>query len=716
MRVRNLAMAVTPGAHSRISYTCSVAAAVALALAHAGVAPAETPESGTESEASTSGRVPHFIRLAQADKAGKIRFNIPQQPLSSALAEWSRQSGLQVLGRDSDDVTEIIAPAVSGLYSPGEALERMLATSGLKHEFINDRTVRVSAPEPPAHTSHAGRVNATALRLAQGDTHATRIGNAFEGSTGRSEDAAGNPLLPGTEGAPSGVWRIEEIVVTGTHISGTELLPAPSTVITREDLLRSGDATVQAVFEKLPQNFNQISTGGLFASEGGSRLAQQNFELVSAIDLRGLGPESTLTLVNGARWAGSLDGRVVDISAIPLSAIERIEIVTGGRSAVYGSDAVAGVVNLVTRSDFQGLETTAYYGWSESGGERFQVSQAGGFKRDRAGVVVAYDYQRDEELDLVDAGLVVSPALFGQSPLKVDAQPHAIRQSAFVSGRFALNDSVELTANGLYTHKNTHALNLTRWPGASSDSYQRIDNRTDQFGASVTARINTGRAWVFNVSSAASRVEGKRSVEQFSDFGFFSDLVVAPFDNKATLAGISVVADGPLPSIADVTPRAAIGAEGRREEFERSSASTGINDSSRTIRSVFGEVLIPLAGSLAPGRRLDVSVAARYDDYSDFGGTFNAQGGVVWQPLPSVVLRGSYASAFRAPALVDLGTQMGASLSTYSDPTAADGSATVLQWNGDNPRLGPEKADTWSVSLDLTPTTAPWAELSLTYT
>src|SRR5207244_1423416 len=98
------------------------------------------------------------------------------------------------------------------------------------------------------------------------------------------------------------------------------------------------------LFQSLPQNVNTITPAGQTAT-GTSSLATQNVQGATGISLRGLGPEATLVLLNGERRSGNVFGQVFDISAIPLAAIERIEIVTGGESAIYGSDAVAGVVN-----------------------------------------------------------------------------------------------------------------------------------------------------------------------------------------------------------------------------------------------------------------------------------------------------------------------------------------------------------------------------------
>src|SRR5690606_12772641 len=125
-----------------------------------------------------------------------------------------------------------------------------------------------------------------------------------------NSDAAAPPAVPESE-----------IVVTGTRIRGVDV-PVPTIELDREDFANGAYTSIEQVFESLPQNFDEVTPDGRFANEGGSQLRGLNNERVAAIDLRGLGAQSTLTLVNGSRRAGSVDGRVVDISVIPLSILE----------------------------------------------------------------------------------------------------------------------------------------------------------------------------------------------------------------------------------------------------------------------------------------------------------------------------------------------------------------------------------------------------------
>ena len=156
------------------------------------------------------------------------------------------------------------------------------------------------------------------------------------------EDA---PVVPQQE--------IEEIVVTGSRIARTPGELAGNLVVLGEEFIQAtGETTLERVMRQLPQNLNSTS------EQFGSALNNVgNFTGASTVNLRGLGSESTLVLIDGKRigYNGFLGG-VTDISKIPLSMVERIEVILDGASAIYGSDAVGGVVNIITRKDYEGVE------------------------------------------------------------------------------------------------------------------------------------------------------------------------------------------------------------------------------------------------------------------------------------------------------------------------------------------------------------------------
>src|SRR5437660_1684928 len=157
------------------------------------------------------------------------------------------------------------------------------------------------------------------------------------------------------------VQRGERVEVTGSNIKRIEGETAlPVTVITRGDIERMGATTTEDILKRVTSNtamFSETTQGVGYAT--------------STANLRGLGASSTLVLLNGRRLAnhafGSIGGfnaspSAVDLNSIPFSAIERVEVLRDGASAVYGTDAVGGVINFITRTDYRGAEIQAYYG------------------------------------------------------------------------------------------------------------------------------------------------------------------------------------------------------------------------------------------------------------------------------------------------------------------------------------------------------------------
>ena len=170
---------------------------------------------------------------------------------------------------------------------------------------------------------------------------------------------------PVTEGTVAEADSSDEIVVTGSRIARPDLeAPSPVTTVSSEQFDLTGTVTVETLLNELPQ----LIPGNTRTSNN------QGGEDFSTLDLRGLGPQRTLILVDGERVAASSTSGVVDIGTIPAGHIERVDVVTGGASAVYGSDAMAGVVNFVLKDNFEGLEITSQYGITEQGdGASFNI-------------------------------------------------------------------------------------------------------------------------------------------------------------------------------------------------------------------------------------------------------------------------------------------------------------------------------------------------------
>ncbi|WP_334165375.1 TonB-dependent receptor plug domain-containing protein, partial [Phenylobacterium sp.] len=190
---------------------------------------------------------------------------------------------------------------------------------------------------------------------------------------------------------------LEELQVTGTHIRGGRTA-SPLLVIDRAALDRSGHATVAAALGALPQNFSGVANEG--ANTTGADRIGRNIGYGSSVNLRGLGPDATLVLVNGRRLAGAGSfGDFADLSTLPSAAVQRVEVLLDGASALYGADAVGGVVNIIMRRDYDGAETRLTAGVGTDGEPtELQLSQAFGRRWDGGGVLLAYELRRRSRL------------------------------------------------------------------------------------------------------------------------------------------------------------------------------------------------------------------------------------------------------------------------------------------------------------------------------
>jgi len=185
--------------------------------------------------------------------------------------------------------------------------------------------------------------------------------------------------------APGRRTASEEIVITGTRIKRKDLTtPAPITVISRSQMEASGRVSVGDFLQTLPEQGNAINTSINNGGNGATR-----------VSLRGLGPERTLVLLNGRRFppGGNGANSSVDLNSIPSAVIERIEVLKDGASAIYGSDAIGGVINLITRKRFDGAEASGYLGTSGHGdGKIYDFSATAGTSGERGSMMFSAGY------------------------------------------------------------------------------------------------------------------------------------------------------------------------------------------------------------------------------------------------------------------------------------------------------------------------------------
>ncbi|SHF57096.1 TonB-dependent Receptor Plug Domain [Microbulbifer donghaiensis] len=271
---------------------------------------------------------------------------------------------------------------------------------------------------------------------------------------------------------------VEEVVVTGSRIARDPLsTTGPITIVDSEAIQRSGVGTIDELLNQLPS----MGTTGINANDnnGGAGL--------SFVDLRNLGAERTLVLVNGRRFVSSSSGvgSAVDMNNIPVDMIDRIEVLTDGASAVYGSDAVAGVINIVMKKSVDGVRVSARAGSSENGGgENGEFSITFGSEGERGSFIGNISHAQRDEVTYNDrdwAGLNSSMGPngniftnYGSFTVGEDGKsltsgytPYNIgqhmwlagsmeRTAATVNGTFSITDSVEAYGEASYTQKTTN--------------------------------------------------------------------------------------------------------------------------------------------------------------------------------------------------------------------------------------------------------------------
>lgn len=451
----------------------------------------------------------------------------------------------------------------------------------------------------------------------------------------------------------------DTIVVTGTNIRGFAPESSPLDVYTREDILNSGVTSTEQFIRLLPQNFGGGSSE--FAANGlpndSSAGANQSFG--TSANLRGLGSESTLVLLNGNRLAPtSTLGDYVDLSMIPVSALERVDVLTDGASSVYGGDAVAGVINFVLRDDYEGAETSVRYGTVTDGElDEYRVSQTLGTGWKSGNILGTYEYFRRDNLSLADRPNIAAPALISGEEITdislFDLLPAQERHSAVVSIDQNIAPSLEFTASALYSNRRAEGSSVNN---VGTGTFTNSNTSSESIALNAGVDYEIGNTWAVSFDGTYSTI---RNNDNYVAVGFDNDNIAYEFD--ADLWSISLVVNGEIFDLPGGPVKVAFGGQYRSEDFIFSTAEDGIiREGDRNISAAFGEVHLPLVGpqNSIPGiERLEINASGRLDDYSDFGTTLNPKVGMLWIPIQGLKLRGSYSTSFAPPSLGQVGSR-----------------------------------------------------------
>jgi iron complex outermembrane receptor protein len=669
------------------------------------------------------------LTFADADaRSISYDLNIPSEDLTAALQSFAIASHHKLLYKAELTAGKTSRP-LKGHFTAQEAVEALLSGTGLTYEITGSSVVLIKGPgDATAALAAASTGQSTPQNASPGPSDGTKEAGKTSSQDFRvaqlDQTSAGPQAVVSDQSSEKKKQEaLTEIVVTGTHIRGESPIGSRLDVYTRKDLDQSGAGTLDQFARQMPGNLTSVDTVANVSSTAQSATLYAGDTATTggvAFNLNGLGVASTLTLLNGHRLAASGDnGSFVDISLIPFSAVDRVEVLEDGSSAIYGSDAVGGVVNIIMRKDFSGAESSVRYGGAtDSGATDLSVSQLFGTTWGSGNAMLSYEYDRQGGLDSSQRGYI--PDQGGPDSLI----PSSHRNSVFFSGRQDIDSATTLSVDAIYAHRNNFATSTLN--SEVEMLVQTIAARTDLYGISISVDRAISEKWHASITANYSgTTQSYESPFFFSADGSssLSSTVSTIQTSDASLDALIGGALFPMPG-GDVklsvggTFRAQDYSEHYTESADGAAFSGSVPYLKREIDSGFGELLVPLVGrtnSILLISRLDLSLAARYDHYSDFGSTTNPKVGLLWQPIETVNVRGSYGKSFQAPLLTQIGEPPGYSTNLFVNPAGPGGYTDTLQVTGGNPNLRPQTATNFSAGLDWRPAWAPALRVSATY-
>lgn len=644
--------------------------------------------------AATIGLAASTPAIAQATE--RADFDIVQQPLPAALKAFAEQSGMQLLYRP-EAVDGVIVRPLRGQLDKREALQQLLEGTGLDVVYSTENAATIRPRAKGAVTKEGDTGEWTHLVAAAGpESYASAVDPGEVPNSRPSGDARR-------------MQDLEKVVVTGTRIRGGAT-PSPTTTIGSERILEEGFNDLGEVIRAVPQNFSGGQNPGSGAGNiAGGGDAQQNMTGGSGLNLRGLGADATLTLLNGRRLAYGGFIQSVDISAIPVAAVDRLEIVSDGASAIYGSDAVGGVGNVILKRDYQGVVIGARYGRATSGG------------------LATREYTATAGTTWSSGGLLATYKLASTDPIYTDQRryteqlvdpstlyPGSDLKSGLISGYQNLGERVELRLDALRTRRDQ--LQYYNWANIGS----RSTPRTTTTLVSPSIEFMLSNDWTLNIGGSRGRDEHHQyRVQTALATGVSSVATDDCYCNE--LSSYEAGAEGPLFGLPGGDARLAVGIGRRENAFHWRNYRTGTNTASGEEGSKFAyaELNLPFIGAgqgIAGIHRLVLTGAVRSENYDSFGRVATPKLGLIYGPSSDLTLKASWGRSFKAPTLFQ--QHWTESLLLYPAATlggsAYPAAATALYRNGGNPDLDPERARTWSASLAVHPDRLPGLEAELT--
>jgi len=588
-----------------------------------------------------------LLATSAAAAEATYQFDIPASPMGEALRAYGRTADRQLLF-DERLVAGRLAPSVQGDLSAEHALEALLKGTDLAWTTTSAGVLMV-----------------------------VRKTSIHPQATAAAENAKPGPEV------------IAELVVIGSNIRGGATA-SPVNVISPEEIERRGLSSVPELLASLPQNFASV---GAIRPQSGSVEQNGNLTYATGANLRGLGARATLTLIDGRRVAPSGAGTFFDASMLPMAALKKVEVLSDGASAIYGSDAVAGVINYVLKSPGDPAVTRLRAGAASGGYAQFDISQSGGISWNDGGLFVSVEHLENTALEQTDRAFSSGAA----SPASLI--PRSKTNSAFAALEQELG-RLRLSANVLVSDRRTQT--------AEIDQFQ--DVRKDLIAVSTSVELDLGETWRLTGAFSYSRDKGEQRFTLVPFSGAFSELQ----DSDGWYASLNM--SGVLYDLPAGPVRAAFGLDAAQLSYLYDSWGLVLADASSRQHSAFGELLIPLLDGEALGR-LSATVAARVSDYDAHGTVTNPKYGLVWEPNDQLRLRGTWGTSFKTPSLNEVSEGgMASFVSNQADPSSPTGVSRTLILTGSNPGgIDPEKSTNWTAGFDYQPDWSPGVSISGTY-
>ncbi len=621
------------------------------------------------------------LALPSVAWAQQLTFDLPSQAANRSIPEFARQAGVQIVA-PGKTLRGVTTRQIRGQYDVRAALSLLLQGTGLRIVADDGKSLTLGIVGRGAGTGDASDENASARLAAAQSTPDPGTAAAVPAESVAPQDDAGSA---------------QDIVVTGTNIRGEKPI-APTVKVTREDIARSGYNQTSDLLLALPSNFGGGQNQGVLAT--GTAGFNQNYSNGSSVNLRGLGAGATLALLGGRRLPQDGNLGAADISVIPIAAIDHIDVVTEGASALYGSDAVAGVVNFILRTDFNGLQVAGTEGRTTEGGPSHNYYAMGGRTWASGHLLANVEYTHQGAI-YSDQRDITSTA--GRNSLL----PRSTKWSFLADGEQDLSDNVSLRLTGLYSRRTSLQYTQVR-PGAV---LYRRDIKSKMY------TINPSILFKSLPFGWSGSIDGSYSRDTVNYISTPASTEPTLYDNKVRY--VEATASGPLVTLPGGQVKLAVGG-GYRWEGYRQAATTSsgvVAPVSRKISYVFGEANVPLVEPSATRlglNSLTLDAAVRYEHYSGFGGTTNPKVAVRYVPVRDLAILGTWGTSFRAPTFYQLYSPARIYLFDEAD-IGGTGTGTALYTFGGNTALTPEKAKSWTAGINFTPQFAHGLSVNATY-